>query len=45
MYCMRACLTGGHVLQEYMYNEWICAIKIHELKLDMPTSSTYRQVL
>ena len=27
MYYIRTCLTGGHVLQEYMYYEWTCIIE------------------
>ena len=32
MYYIRACLTGGHVLQEYMYCEMTCITEKRDLK-------------
>ena len=32
MYYLRACLIGGHVLQEYMYYEMTCITGSHVLK-------------
>ena len=32
MHNLGACLTGGHVLQEYMYYERTCVTESHVLK-------------